>query len=66
MLEELAGTALLDGWRGMPPVDRDSVIEAIVAVGALMAAHPEIRELDLNPVRGYPDGVLVLDALVVL
>ncbi len=65
-LEELAGSALLDGWRGAPPVDRDSVIEAIVAVGALLTAHPEIRELDLNPVRGYPDGVLVLDALVVL
>ena len=66
MLEALAGSALLDGWRGAPPVDRDSVIEAIVAVGALMTAHPEIRELDLNPVRGYPGGILVLDALVVL
>ena len=66
MLDELTGSVLLDGWRGAPPVDRDAVIEAIVAVGALMAAHPEIRELDLNPVRAYPDGILVLDALAVL
>ncbi len=66
MLDELAGSALLGGWRGAPPVDRDAVVEAIVTVGALMTAHPEIRELDLNPVRCYPDGILVLDALVVL
>lgn len=66
MLDELTGSALLDGWRGAPPVDRDAVIEAIVAVGALLTAHPEIRELDLNPIRVYPDGILVLDALVVL
>jgi len=31
-----------------------------------LTAHPEIRELDLNPIRVYPDGILVLDALVVL
>ena len=66
MLEELTGLALLDGWRGAPPVDRDAVVEAIVAVGTLLTAHPEIRELDLNPIRAYPDGILVLDALVVL
>ena len=66
MLDELAGAALLDGWRGAAAADRQAVIEAIVAVGGLMAAHPEIRELDLNPVRAYPDGILVLDALVVV
>jgi acetyltransferase len=66
MLDELRGAALLDGWRGARGVDRDALIEAIVAVGALMRAHPEIRELDLNPVRAYADGILVLDALVVV
>jgi acetyltransferase len=66
MLDELAGSVLLDGWRGAPPVDREAVIEAIIAVGTIVAAHPEIRELDLNPVRAYPEGVLVLDALAVL
>ena len=66
MLDELAGSALLDGWRGAPRVDHDALIEAIVAVGALLCAHPEIRELDLNPVRAYADGLRVLDALVVV
>ncbi len=66
MLDELTGAALLQGWRGAPVVDRDALIEAIVAVGVLMCVHPEIRELDLNPVRAYADGILVLDALVVV
>jgi hypothetical protein len=41
------------------------VIEAGVGVGALLTAHPDIRELDLNPVRAEPNGILVLDALVI-
>jgi acetyltransferase len=66
MIDELRGKKLLDGFRGAPPVNRAALVEAIVAVGRLMAAHPEIRELDLNPVRAYPDGVLALDAVVVV
>jgi acetyltransferase len=66
MLEDLRGKKLLDGFRGAPAANRDALIEAVVAVGCLMAAHPEIKELDLNPVRAYPDGVLALDAVVVI
>ena len=66
MADDLRGRALFDGWRGAPRLDRAALARAIRAVGSLMAAHPEIRELDLNPVRVYGDGVLALDALVVL
>lgn len=65
MLDELRGRAVLDGWRGAPAADRHAIARAIVAVGALMAAHPAIAELDVNPVRAYADRVLALDALIV-
>ena len=64
MIEDLQGRTLLEGWRGAPAVDRKAICRAIVAVGDLMIRHGEIRELDLNPVRVYPDGLLALDALV--
>ena len=67
MLGELRGRALIDGWRGAPAVDRAKLIDAIVAIGGLIASHPEISELDINPLRASRDGrLLALDALVVL
>lgn len=65
MLDELRGRAMFDGWRGAPAVSRPAIARAIVAAGALMAAHPAIAELDINPVRAYPDRVLALDALII-
>ena len=65
LLGSLRASALLEGWRGAPPVDRRAVAAAIVAVGALITAHPEIAELDVNPLRAYPSGVLALDAAMI-
>jgi acyl-CoA synthetase (NDP forming) len=66
LLASLRSAVLLDGWRGAPAVDRDALADAIVAIGRLIVAHPEIAELDVNPLRAYPGGVLALDAAVVL
>ena len=67
MLGELRGRALIDGWRGAPAVDRAKLVDAIIAVGAMIAAYREIAELDINPLRATDDGrLLALDALVAL
>ena len=66
MIESLASKALFGAWRGAPAPDRAAIIRTVLAVGALIATRPEISELDLNPVRVYPDGLIALDALVVL
>jgi len=66
MLSELRGYALLTGWRGAPAVDTEAVIDAIVALSDLMQSHAEIKEVDINPLRALPAGVLALDALIVL
>jgi acetate---CoA ligase (ADP-forming) len=66
MLTELRGSAILDGVRGRPAVDRRSVRSAIVTLGAAMLTHPDWLEVDLNPVIAGPSGALAVDALVVV
>ncbi len=61
MLRSLRGAAILAGVRGSPPVHLGFVAETIVAVGDLMVAHPEIAELDLNPMLAGPDGCVAVD-----
>lgn len=57
---------LLSGYRGAPRADVDGLIDLIVAVSEIMAAHPEIQEIDLNPVIVSPSSPQVADARVVL
>ena len=61
MLSSLRGAAILGGLRGSPPVHLGFVAETIVAVADLMVAHPQIAELDLNPVLAGPDGCVAVD-----
>jgi acetate---CoA ligase (ADP-forming) len=64
MLGELRGGALLDGFRGAPPADRQAFVDVILKVAALVEVIPELLELDLNPViLGEPGaGAVVVDA----
>lgn len=65
MLRGLRMAPLLRGWRGRAPVDIVALAEAVVAVSQLVAARPDITEIELNPVRANASGVLAVDALVV-
>jgi hypothetical protein len=65
MLDRLRCAALLAGWRDRPPTDRDGLADTVAAVSRFVAAHEEITELELNPVRVGPDGVLAVDALII-
>lgn len=55
---------LLRGFRGRPPVDLDALAGALVAIATLVLGHPEVAELDINPLLADPDGVIALDARV--
>ncbi|MDA0302470.1 MAG: acetate--CoA ligase family protein, partial [Chloroflexi bacterium] len=66
MLGEIQATALLDGVRGQPPVDRAALAELIVAVSRLVADTPELAEVDLNPVIANASGVCAVDVRVSL
>jgi acetate---CoA ligase (ADP-forming) len=66
MLAELRGRSLLDGFRGMPKADPESLAGVIMGIGELIAIHSEIVEIDINPLRVTANGPLALDALIVL
>jgi acyl-CoA synthetase (NDP forming) len=66
MFDRLRLKPLLDGYRGAPAGDRDAFVALIQRVSALVEAVPELREMDLNPVKVLPpgQGVVVVDARV--
>ena len=66
MLDGICGRALLEGIRGAPPVDRDKLISLLLAVSRIAVAHPEISEIDLNPVIVNANGYNVVDARMLL
>ena len=66
MIDRLRGAALLKGARGTSPVDRDAIVSLLVKLSEFADKHPEIREMDLNPVALYANGFKVLDARVLV
>ena len=66
IVREIKGYPVLEGIRGQSPADIDALEEMILQVSAFAEQHPEIAELDLNPVFAYPDGAIAVDARVVL
>jgi acyl-CoA synthetase (NDP forming) len=66
MLRSLRALPLLDGARGRTKLALAAAAKALAALSHVAAAHPEIRELEVNPLLVLPDRVLGLDARIVL
>jgi acetyl-CoA synthetase (ADP-forming) len=66
MINGLKASALLKGYRNSDPVDIDALAQVLVNVSKLLMDHPEIKELDLNPVMAYAKGVNTVDARIIL
>lgn len=56
LLEKTKGYAVLRGMRGQGPSDTAAAVDTLVRLSWLVADHPEIAELDLNPVKVFPAG----------
>jgi hypothetical protein len=56
----------LKGARGQDSVDRTALAKIITAISELALKHPEIKEIDLNPVMATPDGAKVVDARILV
>ena len=63
-MTEAKSAALLQGFRGSPPVDVKAVAQIVRKLGTLMLSRDDIVEVDINPVVGYAKGALALDALI--
>ena len=64
MIRALRTFPLLDGFRDAPRADVPALEDIVVRIGWLAANHPEIAELDLNPVIVAPTGAMAVDARV--
>ncbi len=66
LLLSLRGAGILTGARGRSPVDVRAAAVAAAALSRVAAAHPEIAEIEVNPLLVTPAGALGLDARIVL
>jgi acyl-CoA synthetase (NDP forming) len=66
LIHELKGYKILEGARGNPPADLDSIINILTNVSDLMMEHKAIDQLDLNPVIVYQDRVCAVDSRIII
>jgi acetate---CoA ligase (ADP-forming) len=66
MLQDLRYKQVLEGVRGAQAVDKAALVQLLMKVSAVASAHPEIAEIDLNPVIFHPGGYSVVDARMIL
>ena len=64
MIRSLAIYPLLTGFRGAAGADLAALEGVLLRIGAMVEAHHEIAELDLNPVMAGPDGAMAVDARI--
>jgi acyl-CoA synthetase (NDP forming) len=66
MITQLKAYPLLTGYRNTPPADIDALAAILGNTSRLIMDHPEIKELDLNPVMAYSKGAKTVDARIIL
>ena len=66
MLTEIQGIKMLQGYRGQPRSDVNSIIDIILQISRMALDYPVIKGIDLNPILVYEKGALVVDAKVFL
>jgi len=64
LADQLAGRALLDGFRGGPVADRAALGTVLARLGRLLAANPGVEAIEINPLRVTHDGLVALDAVI--
>ena len=66
MIGDIRAQKMLDGVRGMPPVDREALATLLVKVAGIAEAGGDIAEIDLNPVIATAGGLVIADARMIL
>jgi acetyl-CoA synthetase (ADP-forming) len=66
MLNEIKGTPLLEGARGRPKADKTQLVDILIKVSDFVNSNPDIQEMDLNPLLITNEGIVAVDARVIL
>jgi len=66
MMREVKSYPLLTGFRGSKPVDIEKLASAVMKLSDILLEIEEIKEIEINPVMAYEEGVVAVDARVVL
>jgi len=68
MIRTIKAYGILRGVRGTPPCDIDSIKDCLLRLSQMVSEHPEIAELDINPLIVYPEGegCVVADSRILL
>lgn len=61
MLQKTWAGKKLDGFRSIQPADREAVIDALIHLSWLAVDHPEISEIEINPLRVLSQGAVAVD-----
>lgn len=64
MIDGLKGTEVLDGFRGLPAVDREELVEVLARIAVFAVSQPRIETFEINPLRMTSTGLVALDAVV--
>ncbi len=66
-IEEIKARVLLEGFRGMPKVNKKELSNLIVKISELAWEYKEyIAEMDINPIIANEDGLFPVDARIIL
>jgi acetyltransferase len=68
MVRQIRSFQVLDGFRGNPPADIAAIVDTLLRLSEMVCNHPEISELDINPliVHAQGQGCSVADSRVML
>ncbi len=66
LISRTAVSRMLGAHRDKPQADREAIARALVSLSQMIADFPEIAELDINPLLADENGVLALDARVIV
>lgn len=66
MIHEIKGFPVLNGYRGQEPADLEKLEDTLLKLSEFVQQHDEIKEIDLNPIFAYKDGLTAVDARIIL
>ncbi|KPK92745.1 MAG: hypothetical protein AMJ88_10060 [Anaerolineae bacterium SM23_ 63] len=62
MIEDVKGARIFEGYRGTAPINRESLIQALLSLSQLTVENPNIVEMDINPLIVTNEGAVAVDA----